>query len=76
MQFAWGSKRFGLESLRFICSCTIFAGFWNLDMQFAYICMVFKAVWPWPASVLRRGLSLVFCDICNEVSFRIYFRLV
>jgi hypothetical protein len=27
MQFAGDLKRFGLESLSFICSCTIFAGF-------------------------------------------------
>jgi hypothetical protein len=36
MQFAWDLQCFGLDSLSFSCSCTTFAGCWNLNMQFAW----------------------------------------
>ena len=63
MQFAWHLKRFGLESLSFICS-------WNLlfvqylqgvGIQYA-MCMAFKACWPWICEFYLQLKSLI-CTI-------------
>ena len=64
----------------------IFAGFWNLIMQFAWylkrfgleslVCTVLAASW---SQHLYWGLSAAFrviCSILSRVSFWIYFRLV
>ena len=63
MQFAWHLKRFGLESLSFICS-------WNLlfvqylqgvGIKYA-MCMAFKACWPWICEFYLQLKSLI-CTI-------------